>query len=77
MIPLARRVLKQSWRAIDPVKLKSANPLSQFWINDVRHCRELLEQVIDQTERRAVHGDKASASVISDNLTYLVRMGNG
>ncbi|MGL6159053.1 ISNCY family transposase [Microbulbifer sp.] len=62
LLPLAKRVIKQSHKAIDQVELKSTDPLSQFWIEEVRHYRGLLEQVIDQTERRVIYGEKVPAS---------------
>lgn len=61
LLPLAKRVIEQSHKAIDQVKLKSVKPLSQFWIDEVKHYRDLLEKVIDQTERRVIRGEKVPA----------------
>lgn len=62
LIPLAKRVVKQSHRAIEQVTLKSTDPLSIAWIDEVSHYRHLLERVIDQTERRVVEGKTVPAS---------------
>ena len=53
LIPLAKKVVKQSDRAIEQVQRKSQdNKLSQPWLDQVVHYRQLLECVIDQAERR-------------------------
>jgi transposase, IS5 family len=62
LILLAKRVVKQSHRAIVQVNLKSTEPLSPWWIDEVNHYRHLLERVIDQTERRVMHGETVPAS---------------
>ena len=61
LILLAKRVITQSGKAIDQVKLKSVSPLSSLWIGEVQHYRDLLSKVIDQTERRVFHGEKVPA----------------
>lgn len=61
LLPLAKRVVAQSDRAIDQVKLNSVSPLSWLWIDEVRHYRALLNKVIDQTERRVIRGGKVPA----------------
>ena len=67
LIPLAKRVVGQSHRAIEQVNLNSTEPLSSLWIDEVNHYRHLLERVIDQTERRVFHGEvvPASAKIVS------------
>ena len=61
-LALAKKVIKQSERAIDQVKLKSSHPLTSVWVENVLHYRGLLEKVIDQTERRIINGEKVPAS---------------
>lgn len=63
LVPLARRVIKQSERAIEQVQQQCRQSvLSQPWIDQVRHYRELLERVIDQTERRVFKGESVPAA---------------
>ncbi len=63
LIPLAKRVIRQSERAIDQVQLKChLEELSQPWIEEVRHYRDLLKRVIDQTERRVFNGETVPAT---------------
>lgn len=58
LIPLAKRVVKQSHRAVEQVNSKGDHSLDvMFWIEQIVHYRDLLEQVIDQTERRVLNGD--------------------
>ena len=42
LIPLAKRVVEQSHRAIEQVKRKSLAIDWQFWVDDVLHYRDLL-----------------------------------
>jgi len=63
LIPLARRVVGQSLRAVEQVKSGSSYPdLSQPWIEEITHYRQLLERVIDQAERRVLQGEKVPAN---------------
>ena len=61
LIPLAKRVVDQSHRAIGQVRSKRHAIDSQAWINDVLHYRHMLERVIDQTARRVLQGQKVPA----------------
>ena len=62
LIPLARRVVKQSERAIEHVQQRGQSIVSQPWIDQVVHYRQLLERVIDQAERRVFNGETVPAS---------------
>ncbi len=63
LIPLAKRVVKQSDRAIDQVQLKcQLEELSQAWIEEVKHFRDLLKIVIYQTERRVFNDETVPAT---------------
>ncbi|MEX0827745.1 MAG: transposase, partial [Haliea sp.] len=63
LIPLARRVVNQSEKAVAQVQRQCGpSPLSQPWVDQVTHYRELLEPVIDQAERRVFHGETVPAS---------------
>lgn len=63
LIPLARRVVGQTHRAIEQVKHGCANPeVSKAWIDEMTHYRQLLERVIDQAQRRVVQGEKVPAT---------------
>lgn len=63
LIPLAKRVVKQSERAIGQVQGQcSDKPLSRSWVDQVMHYRALLERVIAQTERRVFHGETVPAT---------------
>ena len=62
LIPLAKRVVEQSHRAIEQVKRKSLAIDWQFWVDDVLHYRDLLARVVDQTERRVLKGESVPAS---------------
>lgn len=62
LIPLAKRVVEQSHRAIEQVQSKGCTMDSQCWINEVLHYRGLLERVIDQTERRVLKGESVPAA---------------
>lgn len=59
---LAKKVIEQSHRAVDQVKLKSTDPLASVWTENVLHYRRLLEQVIEQTTRRVIEGEKVPAT---------------
>lgn len=62
LIALARRVVSQSDKAIEQVQQQcSDNDLSQPWIGKVKYYRQLLERVIEQTERRVIHGERVPA----------------
>jgi len=63
LIPLAKRVIKQSERAIEQVQRQgSCEPWSRSWIEQARHYRQLLDRVIDQAQRRVLNGEKVPAS---------------
>jgi len=63
LIPLAKRVVQQSHRAIAQVELKGNKTLSSFnWMQNVEHYRHLLERVIYQTERRLFNGETVPAT---------------
>jgi len=63
LIPLARRVIKQSEKAIEQVQQQCRQSvLSQPWIDQVRHYRQLLDRVIDQAERRVFNGESVPAT---------------
>lgn len=62
LISLARQVVKQSHLAVEQVELNSVDPLAFCWIEEVLHYRRLLEQVIDQTERRVFNNETVPAS---------------
>jgi IS5 family transposase len=59
LIRLANQVVKQSERAIERVRRQCQNTsLAQSWVDQVTHYRQLLDRVIDQTQRR-VFGSEA------------------
>lgn len=63
LISLARRVIKQSERAIEQVQQQCRQSvLSQPWIDQVRYYRQLLDRVIDQAERRVFYGESVPAT---------------
>jgi len=63
LIPLARRVIIQSQKAIEQVEDRCTDPkLSRPWIEEVMHYRQLLERVIDQSQRRVLQGEKVPAT---------------
>lgn len=63
LIPLARRVVKQSEKAVAQVQQQGRlSTLSQPWIDQVIHYRQLLERVIDQAQRRVFNGENVPAS---------------
>jgi len=62
LIPLARRVVDQSHRAIEQVQSKGHAIDSQPWIDAIVHYRHMLERVIDQTERRVLKGQRVPAA---------------
>jgi IS5 family transposase len=63
LIPLARRVIEQSDRALEQVKYRCPDQaLLQPWIEKVMHYRQLLERVIDQAQRRVLQGEKVPAT---------------
>lgn len=62
LIPLAKRVVRQCHIAVDQVKLKSVDPLAFSWMEKVKHYQQLLERVIDQTERRVFHNETVPAA---------------
>jgi IS5 family transposase len=63
LIPLAKRVIKQSEKAIDQVQLKCRlEELSQPWIEEVGHYRDLLKIVVYQTERRVFNEETVPAT---------------
>ena len=62
LLSLGKKVVKQSIRALDQVKMNSVDPMACAWIEDVLHYRHLLERVIDQTERRVIAGEKVPAA---------------
>ena len=63
LIPLAKQVIKQSDRAIAQVQQQcQLETLSQPWIDKVKHFRDLLNTVIDQTERRVFNNEKVPAT---------------
>lgn len=62
LVPIAKRVVRQSHLAVDQVKSKSVDPLAFCWIKDVLHYRQLLERVIDQTERRVFKNEAVPAA---------------
>lgn len=63
LIPLARRVIGQSQRAIEQVGCRCTDPeLSQPWIEEITHYQQLLERVIDQAQRRVLQGEKVPAT---------------
>jgi len=63
LIPLAQRVIKQSERALTQVQQHGCQTLlSQAWIDQVVHYRQLLARVIDQAQRRVFNGESVPAS---------------
>jgi IS5 family transposase len=63
LIRCARVTLEQTSKAIDKVRLHAANENHcRAWINEVEQYRVLLLRVIDQTERRVIHGEKVPSS---------------
>lgn len=63
LISLARRVVRQSESAIAQVQRQCRQPvLSQPWIDQVAHYRQLLDRVIDQAQRRVLNGESVPAS---------------
>jgi IS5 family transposase len=63
LIRCARVALEQSAKAIDKVQLHATNEIhGRLWINEVTNYRTLLIRVIDQTERRVIHGEAVTAS---------------
>ena len=61
LIALAKRVVKQSERAVQQVQRQCGPAAAQPWIDRVVHYRQLLERVIDQAERRVIHGETVPA----------------
>ena len=58
LILLAKRVVKQIEMAIEQIQLKCHDEtLSQPWIEEVTHFRDLLNIVFYQSERRVFNGD--------------------
>ena len=63
LIPLTRRVIKQSERAIEQVQQQCRqSDLSQPWIDQMRYYRQLLDRVIDQAGRRVFNGESVPAT---------------
>ena len=62
LIALAQRVVKQSQRAVQQAQAQRGILAVQPWVDRVVHYRELLLQVIDQAERRVLHGETVPAS---------------
>jgi IS5 family transposase len=63
LIPLAQRVIVQSQKAIKQVECRCTDPeLSEPWIEGVMHYQQLLERVIDQSQRRVLLGEKVPAT---------------
>lgn len=63
LISMAKRVLTQTDKAIEQVQRQGEESVPlQTWINQVVHYRTLLEQVIDQAQRRVLNGEKVLAS---------------
>lgn len=63
LIRCARVTLRQTAKGIDKVRLHATDEVhSRTWIKKVEHYRALLSRVIDQTERRVIHGEKVPAS---------------
>lgn len=62
LIPLAKRVIKQTERAIVQVQGRAGKIYSESWIDHVVHYKQLLRRVIDQTERRVFYGESVPAA---------------
>ena len=62
LLRLAKKVIKQSERAVDQVIAKSADPLAITWVESIEHYRGLLARVIDQCERRVLDNEAVPAS---------------
>lgn len=63
LIRCAQVALRQTAKAIDKVRLHANDEAqSRTWIDEVQHYGALLLRVIDQTERRVIHGEKVPAS---------------
>ena len=59
LLKLVRIVLKQASRGLDKVFLEALNtPATQQWQADVKHYRDLMLKVINQTERRVIQKEK-------------------
>ena len=81
-LALAKKVIKQSDRAIDQVNLNSKDALASAWVENVLHYRGLLEKVIEQTERRVINGEKVPAaekivSLFEPHTDIIVKSGRG
>jgi len=82
LVHLAKKVVKQSDRAVDQVKAKSLDPLSFAWIEEVLHYRRLLERVIDQAVRRVfnqetVPAGKKIVSLFEPHTDIIVKANRG
>ena len=62
LIKIAEKVVKQSYRAVDQVQFKSTDKNAMIWICQVEHYQGLLENVIKQTTRRVINGEKVPSS---------------
>ena len=63
LIRCARVALRQTAKAVDKVRLNALGDVhGGVWIEEVEHYRALLLRVIDQTERRVLHGENVPAS---------------
>lgn len=62
LIPLAKRVVRQSEKATEQVVQQGTGESTERWITKVIHYRQLLEQVVHQTEHRVIDGENVPAS---------------
>lgn len=62
LIELARQVLQEVESGLARVEPRSDLGHSQKWINDVKHYRDLMLKVIDQTERRVIQGESVPSA---------------
>lgn len=63
LIRCAQVALNQTAKAMDRVRLHAIDPIqARLWIDEVAHYRTLLLRVIDQTERRVLHGETVPAA---------------
>ncbi|UQG56298.1 MULTISPECIES: ISNCY family transposase [unclassified Marinobacter] len=63
LLKIARRVLKQADRGRQQIiQGAEASASCQKWLDALAHYRELTWQVIEQTERRVIHGERVPSA---------------
>lgn len=63
LLTLSRRVLKQVDRGLQSIRSSaSEGEQKEKWMLKVAHYRDLMRQIIHQTERRVIHGERLHSS---------------